>query len=194
MVRAGQSSVWAELICQHSTVKHQRMLAHGIDAEVRYAAIAPLRAPRCRPFGGAAPWRGSSNSGYFGSAMGWPATSTGPPCADRQDRTCGGRIPLDENRVPVECVVGRGPGPGFAPSVSSWWIGLPDPVRGVPVPPRRVATISAAMDRAVSSGVRAPRSRPIGARSRDNSWWLRPASRSRRSRSACVRREPNAPT
>ncbi|WUO40001.1 integrase [Streptomyces sp. NBC_00285] len=35
MVRAGQSSEKAQLIYQHSTVKHQRRLAHGIDAEVR---------------------------------------------------------------------------------------------------------------------------------------------------------------
>ena len=35
MVRAGQSSERAQLIYQHSTVKHQRRLAQGIDAEVR---------------------------------------------------------------------------------------------------------------------------------------------------------------
>ena len=35
MVRAGQSSERAQLIYQHSTVKHQRRLARGIDAEVR---------------------------------------------------------------------------------------------------------------------------------------------------------------
>jgi integrase len=35
MVRAGQSSERAQLIYQHSTVKHQRKLAQGIDAEVR---------------------------------------------------------------------------------------------------------------------------------------------------------------
>ncbi len=44
----------------------------------------------------------------------------------------------------------------------SWWMGVCAPVRATPVPPRRAATISAAMDRAVSSGVRAPRSRPMG--------------------------------
>ncbi|MEV6963209.1 site-specific integrase [Streptomyces sp. NPDC051207] len=35
MVRAGQSSGRAQLIYQHSTAKHQRKLAQGIDAEVR---------------------------------------------------------------------------------------------------------------------------------------------------------------
>ncbi|MFJ3621720.1 tyrosine-type recombinase/integrase [Streptomyces iakyrus] len=35
MVRAGQSSERAQLIYQHSTVKHQQKLAEGIDAEVR---------------------------------------------------------------------------------------------------------------------------------------------------------------
>ncbi|MFE7810474.1 tyrosine-type recombinase/integrase [Streptomyces sp. NPDC057433] len=35
MVRAGQSSERAQLIYQHSTVKHQRRLAQGIDSEVR---------------------------------------------------------------------------------------------------------------------------------------------------------------
>lgn len=34
-VRAGQSSERAQLIYQHSTVKHQRRLAQGIDTEVR---------------------------------------------------------------------------------------------------------------------------------------------------------------
>ncbi|MGY1499646.1 tyrosine-type recombinase/integrase [Streptomyces sp. QTS52] len=35
MVRAGQSSERAQLIYQHSTAKHQRRLARGIDTEVR---------------------------------------------------------------------------------------------------------------------------------------------------------------
>ncbi len=35
MVRAGQSSERAQLIYQHSTAKHQRKLARGIDAEMR---------------------------------------------------------------------------------------------------------------------------------------------------------------
>jgi len=35
MVRAGQSSERAQLIYQHSTAKHQRKLAQGIDAEVQ---------------------------------------------------------------------------------------------------------------------------------------------------------------
>lgn len=35
MVRAGQSSERAQLIYQHSTAKHQRRPAQGIDAEVR---------------------------------------------------------------------------------------------------------------------------------------------------------------
>jgi len=76
----------------------------------------------------------------------------------------------------------------------SWWIGVREPVSGTPVPPPRTATISAAMDSAVSSGVRAPRSRPIGERRRANSRSVRPTSRSRRPRSSWVRREPIAPT
>lgn len=35
MVRAGQSPEKAQLLYQHSTVKHQGRLAQGIDAEVR---------------------------------------------------------------------------------------------------------------------------------------------------------------
>ncbi|MGA5203367.1 hypothetical protein [Streptomyces variegatus] len=35
MVRSGQSSERAQLIYQHSTARHQRRLAKGIDAEVR---------------------------------------------------------------------------------------------------------------------------------------------------------------
>lgn len=41
MVRAGQSSERAQLIYQHSTVKHQRRLARGIDAEVRQQMREP---------------------------------------------------------------------------------------------------------------------------------------------------------
>ncbi|WP_436842640.1 hypothetical protein [Streptomyces flaveolus] len=41
-VRAGQSSERAQLIYQHSTAKHQRKLAKGIDAESA-AATAPAR-------------------------------------------------------------------------------------------------------------------------------------------------------
>ena len=63
-----------------------------------------------------------------------------------------------------------------------------------PLPPQRPAMISAAMLIAVSSGVRAPRSRPIGLDSRASSSSVRPASRSRASRSSWVRREPIAPT
>ena len=54
--------------------------------------------------------------------------------------------------------------------------------------------ISAAIDTAVSSGVRAPRSSPIGEDSRAISSSESPASRSRASRSSWVRREPMAPT
>ena len=63
-----------------------------------------------------------------------------------------------------------------------------------PLPPQRPAMISAAMLIAVSSGVRAPRSRPIGLDSRASSSSVRPASFSRAIRSSCVRREPIAPT
>ena len=62
-----------------------------------------------------------------------------------------------------------------------------------PLPPQRRAMISAAIDTAVSSGVRAPTSRPIGACSRASSSSVRPSSRSRASRSSWVRREPIAP-
>ena len=65
---------------------------------------------------------------------------------------------------------------------------------GTPVPPHRPAMISAATATAVSSGVRAPRSSPIGERSRDSSASVMPASRSRSSRSWWVLREPIAPT
>ncbi len=41
MVRAGQSSERAQLIYQHSTSKHQRKLAKGIDAEVRQQLRQP---------------------------------------------------------------------------------------------------------------------------------------------------------
>jgi hypothetical protein len=52
-------------------------------------------------------------------------------------------------------------------------------VRGWPVPPQRSWISSAAIEIAVSSGVRAPRSRPIGDRSRASSASVRPASRRR---------------
>jgi hypothetical protein len=41
MVRAGQSWERAQLIYQHSTAKHQRRLAQGIDAEVRQQLSEP---------------------------------------------------------------------------------------------------------------------------------------------------------
>ena len=63
-----------------------------------------------------------------------------------------------------------------------------------PVPPHRLCTICAAIEIAVSSGVRAPRSRPIGECSRANSSSVSPASLRRARRSSCVRREPIAPT
>jgi hypothetical protein len=66
-------------------------------------------------------------------------------------------------------------------------------VRGWPVPPQRSWISSAAIETAVSSGVRAPRSSPIGERSRASSSSVRPASRSRARRSSWVRRLPMAP-
>ncbi|MFI1419305.1 tyrosine-type recombinase/integrase [Streptomyces sp. NPDC020731] len=49
MVRAGQSSERAQLIYQHSTVKHQRKLAQGIDAAVRQGLPkAPSAGPKVR--------------------------------------------------------------------------------------------------------------------------------------------------
>lgn len=65
---------------------------------------------------------------------------------------------------------------------------------GRPVPPQRVATSSAAIDTAVSDGLRPPRSSPTGERRRVSSAGGTPAARSRERRSACVRREPRAPT
>jgi hypothetical protein len=41
MARAGQSSERAQLIYQHSTVKHQRKLGQGIDAGVRQQLREP---------------------------------------------------------------------------------------------------------------------------------------------------------
>ena len=72
--------------------------------------------------------------------------------------------------------------------------GRPSSDRRSPVPPQRPAMISAAMLTAVSSGVRAPRSSPIGLDSRASSSSVTPASRRRSSRSSWVRREPIAPT
>ncbi|GHJ40488.1 site-specific integrase [Streptomyces sp. TS71-3] len=46
MVRAGQSSERAQLIYQHSTTKHQRRLAQGIDAEVRQQLREPAAEQR----------------------------------------------------------------------------------------------------------------------------------------------------
>ena len=57
----------------------------------------------------------------------------------------------------------------------------------------RRAMISAAIETAVSSGVRAPRSRPMGLDSRPNSVSVSPASRNLRIRSWWVRREPITP-
>ncbi len=53
--------------------------------------------------------------------------------------------------------------------------------------------ISAQIDIAVSSGVRAPMSTPIGAWMRARPSSSTPASRSRATRFSCVRREPIAP-
>src|SRR6266540_2199879 len=75
-----------------------------------------------------------------------------------------------------------------------WWMRPSSSDRRAPPPPHRVAMISAAMLTAVSSGVRAPRSSPIGEESRLRASSSTPASRSRASRSSCVRREPIAPT
>src|SRR5690606_25745666 len=75
-----------------------------------------------------------------------------------------------------------------------WWIGPASSPSRSPLPPQRSAMISAATLTAVSSGVRAPRSRPMGEESRLISSSVRPASRSRSSRSSCVRRDPIAPT
>ena len=68
------------------------------------------------------------------------------------------------------------------------------PASRSPEPPQRPAMISAAIETAVSSGVRAPRSSPIGEDSRAISASVSPAPRSRSSRSSCVRLYPMAPT
>jgi hypothetical protein len=54
--------------------------------------------------------------------------------------------------------------------------------------------ISAQIEIAVSSGVRAPMSRPIGDMTRSMSSAVTPASRRRATRCSCVRRDPIAPT
>ena len=59
--------------------------------------------------------------------------------------------------------------------------------------PVRSAMISAQIDTAVSSGVRAPMSRPMGAITRSRSAGSTPSSSSRRLRSSVVRRLPMAP-
>ena len=59
--------------------------------------------------------------------------------------------------------------------------------------PVRIAMISAQIEIAVSSGVRAPTSRPIGDWIRAISSSDTPASRSRKIRPSCVRRDPIAP-
>lgn len=71
---------------------------------------------------------------------------------------------------------------------------MPVACRGLPEPPYRSATISAAIDRAVSAGVRAPKSRPMGNTARRVQIAVAPASRSRIRRSRWVRCEPIAPT
>ena len=65
---------------------------------------------------------------------------------------------------------------------------------GVPAPSQRRAMISAAIEIAVSSGVLAPRSNPIGEDNRPSSAAVRPTSASRFSRSWWVCRDPIAPT
>ena len=89
---------------------------------------------------------------------------------------------------------GREHEPGGRQRAAPGWIGPSVWVRRVPVPPQRSWMISAAMEMAVSSGVRAPRSRPIGECRRLNSSSESPASFSRTRRSSWVRREPIAPT
>jgi len=73
------------------------------------------------------------------------------------------------------------------------WIGPSRSASRVPAPPQCCAIISAAIETAVSSGVRAPRSSPIGDDMRAISSSVTPSSRSRSSRSSCVRRDPIAP-
>ena len=60
--------------------------------------------------------------------------------------------------------------------------------------PLRAATIWATTARAISSGERPPRSRPIGAWRRESSASVIPASSSRARRFSWVRRLPSAPT
>ena len=62
---------------------------------------------------------------------------------------------------------------------SAWWIRPSVPASRCPEPPHCAAMISAAMLTAVSSGVRAPRSSPIGEDSRARCSSERPSSRSR---------------
>jgi xanthine/CO dehydrogenase XdhC/CoxF family maturation factor len=67
-------------------------------------------------------------------------------------------------------------------------------VRGAPVTPYLAATISAMIARAVSAGALPPRSSPIGPWTDAISASVRPPSASRAPRSACVFRDPIAPT
>ena len=67
--------------------------------------------------------------------------------------------------------------------------------RSAPRPPGSKMLVSASgkVEGAVSSALRPPRSRPIGALMRPISSSVMPASSSRARRSACARREPMAP-
>ena len=66
--------------------------------------------------------------------------------------------------------------------------------RRPPSRPFRTATTSDMIESAVSSGLTAPRSRPIGAATRSSSASSSPAASSRSRRCACARRLPIAPT
>src|SRR5581483_2794563 len=94
-----------------------------------------------------------------------------------------------DRRVDVEGVVDD----HDAAAARSLWTGSVPSLSRPPRRPSRSATISAAIEIAVSSGVRAPRSSPIGALMRASSGSVTPASRSASTRFACVRRLPIAP-
>ncbi len=86
-----------------------------------------------------------------------------------------GHTVIEANSQPSRSLAGRAAGPSHVPSQVAWWWIAPSvtPSRS-PRPPHWRAMISAAMLTAVSSGVRAPRSRPIGEESRASSSSLDP--------------------
>ena len=108
-----------------------------------------------------------------------------PPAVERRQAPSAGRSGCPPRR-PAR-------GPRSSRSARGWWIGPSVATRRWPEPPHRSETSSAAIEIAVSSGVRAPMSSPIGAAIRAMSSSVTPAARSCSARSSFVRRLPMAP-